>query len=427
MAMPSRTAHFAGAAAVAVLFLAGRPVGAENVLSLDDCIRTARENNPAVRALRYTVETRDVQVKSAASTLFPQLSANLGYTNLDGHDYRTNASLDDEAYTASLSLTQTLFASGRNIAALKKARTARTAAQAASARQEDVLTASIKKLYFQVVQNMNLLAARKDDLARKKDNAALVRLLYTIGNETKPNLDQTTYNVDRAAYQLRGTQAALADSLRRLNIEMGADPAAAVTVNPDSYTPAISLTIDECLSRARANRQDLAQKQLSIEANALERVIAHSERLPVVAVSAGYAWAGASFFPDDADIQTRLSVSVPLSAGFPVYSALRENTITRNTLAVEKKALEDSIAAEVAAAYDNASLARERLALADANIAVARDRATLARMEYNHGGLSFVEFESIEDNLSAAEQELANARFASESAKADLLAAIGGR
>lgn len=427
MAMPARTARAFCMAALTALVLTAIPAGAADVLSLDECITTALANNPALRELRYAADTTGVQVKSATYTLFPQLSAGINYTNLDGHDYRTNTTIDGDGYDASLSLTQTVFASGRNVASLKKARATLASARAACARQEDLLTASIKKRYYQVVENMILLAAREDDLARKKDNAALVGLLYKIGNETKPNLDQTTYNVARAAYNLRSTQSALTISLQTLALEMGLATGTAFTVNPATYTPAVTLTREECLARARANRKDLAQKQLSLEANALERTIARSERLPAVSLSAGYTWAGATFFPDDADIRTRLSVTFPLSAGFPVYAALKENTIARASLTVDKKALEDSIALEVTAAHEAVALAQERLALADTNIAVARDRSTLARMEYNQGGLSFIEFENIEDNLSAAEQERAAARFASESAKADLLAAIGER
>lgn len=410
--------------AQAVILMIPIPATAATQMDLAACISTAVRSNAALRTLGYAKQIKDVQVKTALSNLFPQLSAGINYTNQAGHSYVTDSQTDSSAYDANVKVTQSLFTSGQNTGNLKKARSNYRIAESGYLQEEVSLVASIKKLYYQAVQNTSLISAREAELKRKKNNLAIVQLLYQVGNEKKPNLDQAKYNVKQAEYQLLSAKNSLTTSLQQLKKEMGVDPGADISV-VEAYTDDLSLTQEQALARALEERQDLKQKTLSIEINKIERTIAKSDFLPTASISAAYNWAGGSFFPADSDVSTVFSVSLPLSNGFPLYAALKENAITLESLLAEKKSLIDSITIEVNTAYMSVALARDRLSLAADNIAVAQDRATLAGIEYKQGSTSFVEFEQIEDNLSSAEQELVNARYSYESAKAELLSAIG--
>lgn len=399
-------------------------VFSESILDLNKCISTALENNPDLRKLRYDREISNVQLKSTIYSLYPQLSLDMGYSNQIGHSYATDADNESSGYNASLRVSQSLFTSGKNTANLKKARNSLSLTESRYIQQENSLVVNVKKLYYQVLANTNLVKTRENELKRRRDNLVIVKLLYQVGNEKKSNLDQSEYYIKQAAYNLNNAIENLDLSILQLKKEIGLAKNEEITI-AEQYTDDIVLNPEQAIEEALRDRQDLKQMELNIETNKLERISLRSEYLPAASVSAGYNWGGERFFPDSTDWNAMFSVSLPISSGFPLYSKLKENEINNTSLILQKKDLIETIGIEVRTARIKANAARNRLSLSEDNIKVAKERAVLAGFDYNQGNISFIEFEEIENNLSSAELELIEARNAYELAKSDLLNTIG--
>ncbi|MFA5858360.1 MAG: TolC family protein [Elusimicrobiota bacterium] len=403
------------------------PSYSETKMVLEDCINTALKNNAVLSALAYDKELKNVQLKSTVYIVYPQVNLNLNYLQMIGYSFVQNTGGDSSGYDTGLKITQTLFSSGKNTATIKKAQNNYKLAELQYIQQQNTLILNIKKLYFQLLQNNALLITRETELKRRKENCAIVSLLYQIGNEKKTNLDQAEYYTKKSEYDLLAAKNNVEMSLLQLKKEMGKGQGEMIIVDEQYTGDEIKLEADKAIEVALKNRPDIKQKEVSIEINKLDRIVAQSEYLPAVSASAGYNLAGKTLTPTTSDANTVLSISFPISAGFPLYLKLKENDITLNSLLLEQKSLLETITIEVKAAYFKTVLAKSRFALAEANIDVAEERAILAGIEYKQGNISFLEFEDIEDNLNTAELELIEARFNYELAKADLLNAMGIR
>jgi len=85
----------------------------------------------------------------------------------------------------------------------------------------------------------------------------------------------------------------------------------------------------------------------------------------------------------------------------------------------------DSVAADVRAAVRNSASAKEKLALAEQGSALARESARIARLQYDHGLISFTDASQTEQTALAAEQDLVAARVAYVVAAVRLRVALG--
>ncbi|HNW44873.1 MAG TPA: TolC family protein [Elusimicrobiales bacterium] len=388
--------------------------------TLNDCLRAAAANNTDLRALAVNRDSAKLAVNSALYDLFPQVGAELGYSDTSAHNYKSDADTGSQLYTGSLRVTQSLYSGGRNSAAYKLAKNSYRLADYSYKDKLAELAMTVKQYYFQTLQSAELVRTGREAVARKEHNHSLIRLLYQGGNEKNTNVDQAEYNVDKARLGLRQTEKSYDLSRLKLKQVLGLDSEEELELEPGDgiYGRDFPMTEDEAVKRALGDRVELRKSELNFDSNERERFAARAEFLPSVNLSAVYDRAGASFIPERNSFTTGIAVSLPLSGGFPLYTSLKRNKLERKSLELTRENLVRSISYQVRSAYITLELDKIKVELARKNLKIARDRSTLANLEYSQGSLSFIEFEDIENNLSGAESGLVEAVYALENAKA---------
>lgn len=309
----------------------------QNKFALDDCIKIAKSNNYRIKELELDKQSKELRLKSAWNNIFPQLSFNLGYDNSKKYIYDTDLETLSKGYSANFSVSQVLFRSGYHRANIEKAQNNLKMSELNYKQEENSLVLRIKAKYYQVLQNINLAKMRENDVKRKEDNVALIKLLYQVGNEKKTNLDQAELDLETAKNNLLNAQESLKISIQRLNIEMGNDPDVPIELNDELTYSEYSFDEKEALKKAFELRPDFKQKELSIKSAELDKVTARSDFLPNASLSAGYNWAGNSFFPDKNGWNTRLNISIPILSGFPLYTSLQDAKTNLDTLLIDQK------------------------------------------------------------------------------------------
>lgn len=407
---------------LAVLLLAAfsSPGQCAGTYSLDDCLRAAAANNTDLRSLALNRDSANLTVNSALYDLFPQVNAVLGYSDSSVYDYKLNARTANSGYTGTLSVTQSLYSGGRNTAAYKKAKNSYRLADYDWRDKLASLTMTVKQYYFQALQNAELVKTGRGAVERKEHNYSLIKLLYQGGNEKITNVEQAEYNVEKAKLDLLQTEKNSELALLHLKQTIGLDAEEPLELETgaQSYGRELTMTESEAVSAALAGRVDIKKAAINLESNELERTAAKSEFLPSASVSAAYDRRGKYFFPEQNSWTTGLTLSLPLSGGFPLYTSLKQNKLNRSSLNLEKENLIKNITYQTRSAHISLAMSRIRVNLAKKNLTIAKDRSTLANLEYSQGSISFIEFEDIEDNLSSAESGLVEAAYSYENAKA---------
>lgn len=393
--------------------------------TLEDCIRTAKNNNYRIKELKLSLESAELRLKSAWNNIFPQLSFNMGYSDSKSYDFSTDLESLSNGYSANFSVSQVLFRSGYNWANIRKAQNSLKISELGYRQEESSLALRVKTKYYKVLQDLNLVKMRHNDVRRKQDNAALIKLKYQVGNEKKTNLDQAELDLETANYDLLDAQESLKISIKRLNIEIGNDPDAVIELNDEMVYSGYKYDEAEALKQAFELRPDFKQKELSIRSAELDRVTARSDLLPSASLSAGYSWAGDNFFPERSGWNTRLSVSFPILSGFPLYTGIKDAKTNLETLLIDIKQMQKSIAVDVHEASVNLMLADKNVRIKEKALGVARNREILSRMEYSQGKLSYLEFEDTELRLTQAEISYIQSLYQFEISKASFENTIG--
>ena len=364
-------------------------------LSLAEAVRLAAQQSTAVQSARYRVEAAQARVTQTRADLLPNVSglATERRTTLNsaaafpielpvpGIDPNGTVLGPLDVFDARARLNQNVFDASA-LARVKSAKTGVAAAGAGVGQSADVAAASAANAY------LGVLRADAVYLARLQDSTLAADLLRIAQDQLKAGTG-VALDVTRARAQLTGARAQLIVarndrdrtridlartlSLPLVNIELE-DSLATLPEN-------VATTEQVALSTALANRNDLRAIELQAQAARQQASAIRAEALPTVGVLADYGLSqrnGRSFLPT---YDLGVSLSVPIFDGFRREGRIEEQTSTARDLENRARDLRVQVEADVRTAVLNlassteaVAAARERLSLAEQEVAQARER-----------------------------------------------------
>ena len=233
------------------------------VLTLEEAIDIARQNNPGLQAVRNDEGVANWNVRSAYGALFPSASVN-GGISWQGAGEQTFGSLTAEQLGfanqpsflfSNYNLSLNYEINGRTLMAPGQAKADRVATYAQMAGAEADLTFRVTQGYIDVLRQAEQLRVSEQQLERATFNLRLVRAQLSVGTATGVDVGQAEVSVGRAEVTILQTANALENARIRLLQLMGAD---------DLYSPFVPTTPFE-LSEPLWDREELYQ--LGLESN----------------------------------------------------------------------------------------------------------------------------------------------------------------
>jgi outer membrane protein TolC len=409
---------------------------AEDRLTLADAVARAASFAASARIARLETLRADKDVARERASLFPDVRlvalasdrtydvAPLGFSlpgaaeNLVGPVRETDARLFAEQALVDLS-------------SLWKVRAAREAADASRA---NAASSASDAAYRAAVAYVAAARARATLDAQRADLDLAVQLLDLAQRQlaagTAARIDVTRAMTREA--EARGLVAiaeneferARIDLARALGLPSDSTFALADTLSGDLISP---VPDDESAAVAFAldHREDLRAARALARAAETRRAAARAERLPRLVASADYGFDGTK--PSDA-IATRtvaLRVSWPLWNGLERESRIQQESLICEEMDVRAHDLELQIAADIRSAWTTVvsgrhqeDIASERLSLADAELAQARER-------FANGVASNIEVLEAQSSLNRSREALIGARAAVAASRLELARAAG--
>jgi outer membrane protein TolC len=387
---------------VALLAFLARVAAAQQVsgdttvrLTLGEAVRLAAHQNVAVETARYRVQAAQARVTQKRADLLPNLSASAfeRRTTLNsaaafpiefpipGISPRGTILGPLDVFDARARVTQSLFDPAAR-ARIESARTGAAAAGADVGTSADVAASSAANAYLGVLRADAVYRARLQDSTLAAELLQIARDQLTAG--TGVALDVT-----RARSQLTGarTQLIMARNERdRTRIDLtrtlGLPRVNLVLVDSLGTLPLnVATTEREALDAAYKNRNDLQSLTLQAEAARQQASAIQKERLPSVGAIADYGLSqrnGRSYLPT---YDLGVIVSLPIFDGFHREGRVEEQQSVARDLDNRARDLRAQVEADVRTAVLNlasstevVAAARERLTLADQEVAQARER-----------------------------------------------------
>lgn len=408
-------------------------------LSLREAVDRALEFNLGAVGLSEAVRQARGQSKIARSALLPNFSASLNetvqQTNLQALGLRLGSPIPGFApptivgpfsfYDLRASLSQTVF----DLTARNNYRATKELARANEFSVDDardLIVLAVGGTYLQVIAARSRIDAARAQLVTAE-------ALYKQTSEQRSAGVVAQIDLNRSQIQLFTQQqrlVSLENDYAKLKITLarlaGLPPNEQYELSdaiPFADVP--TLTFDEALKQAFAQRSDLKAAQAQVDAAEHARSAARAERLPSFAVRADYGVIGTNPSQAHGTFTVAGTVRVPIWQGGRTKG---QTEVAEAALAQRQAELEDlkgRIESEVRNAYFDLQAAASQVDVARKNIQVSTQNLDLTRQKFEAGVSDNFEVVQSQEALSTANNDYINSVFAHNLAKLSLARALG--
>jgi outer membrane protein len=435
-----------------VLLAAGGVQGQQvtGILTLDDALRIAREQNPAFQRARNDLEPASLAVRQAfANAFLPSISASMGFsgsqsTAMTGLDpFGQVVRLDEPRRSSGSGASQgisaglTLFDGLASFRGLQAQRAAYSGVEAAIAQQEVQLTSQVSREYYQAVRTLRLIELEEQLLASARERLASTEALMRLAARNRvdvlgarADVAQNEQAVERARGEADKARLALAATL-------GLDPATSITFDtllPDVFDPS-DLDPATLVTLALRSSPVIQQREAGVEAAQYQLSAARGRRLPTISGSMGYsrsvnqpgsrfgAWGEIN--PLNHGHSFSVSASLPVFSRFQTSSAIVSASTSVQNAQHDLRGARLTLERDVRSALIDLRNAYRSLQLAEENADLSRERQDLTQEQYRLGGVNFTELQNVIDRMAQAERQLLDARFQFITARLSLEERLG--
>lgn len=400
---------------VLCLFMAGLCASSGDVLTLDEAIASAMENNISLEIAQIELR-QSLRNASVASSYIPDISINGSFTASGSAMDSTGSLTARGGIGISMDLGTNLItdATEKSIE--------RTLASLAYSSTVDSLEESVTTSYWNLVAGANQVEVAQNSLDNAKKNHEDVLEAYNSGLRSELELA----NAELAVAEAEGNLKALSDSYElskeSFRILTGIDEKDFVLENLPS-TVFLSLpSADELYTEYAANTNTI--KTYSAKVSQSETALTStriSTQLPTVTLSTGWdigpestymgSWNGS--FSDNASVT--LAFSIPISSYIPGSTGYNQVENAKDGVAIAKLDLrkaEDDLKNSISSALIDISQKKDNLLLANKKTAIAERTYELAKEAYSSGLMTLSDYLELESSLFSERISLVDARYA---------------
>jgi outer membrane protein TolC len=411
--------------------------GPSFALTLDEAIRRGLQTNLAALTNQQSVRAAEAKQTIQRSELLPYVAmdlfaadqqlnlAALGFTGASGLSSIPTIVGPFHYFDLRGGATQNVF----DLTRLRNWRSAREgvrSAQFAAQDARDVIVLVVTDGYLQVIA-----ASATVDSSRARVATAQATYQQAVDRNqagVAARIDATRTQVELQIEQQRliGAENDFAKLKIALARAIGLPPRQEYTLAEMlPYAPLASLTLDEALDRASANRSDLKAAESQVRVAEVGRQAAVAERYPSAAVSGDYGVIGPSPTNAHGTFSVTASVRVPIFQGGRVQGDIEQADTVLQQRRAELEDLRGRVDADVRTAFLDLTSAANQVRVADSNRTLAQDTLTQARDRFAAGVADTVEVVQAQEAVAVAEQDYIAALYAHNRAKGAIARAVG--
>ena len=402
---------------------------------LADCVRLGLAQSTVAANARRDQAIADAQFDQALSQALPSFSVSAGYTRLDeltaidfgGGESQEFGTLDN--YSVGAEVSQLLYSSGKVKAALRAAGTSKRYAEQVRAETDSGLVRDVRRAFYGILLARAAVEVNRESVAQLQQNAAQVK--ERLAHETASEFDHLTAQVrlaneEPALIAARNNLDLAMEDLRR---RLGLDDAPFEIDGELAYAP-VTVDLDALLAVALDSRPAIVGMQNLVKLRGEAVRSARADGLPEVRASARYDGANAYQFVSFEDEwewhwQASLSLEWALWDGGLTRGVVREKRLDKEKTEADLEEMRRLVRLEVRSAWLEMRRAGDAVQAARGNVALAERALGIAKVRYEQGLATYLEFTDSNLALSRARLTWHTALHAHSVALADLQYACG--
>ncbi len=402
-------------------------------LTLDEAIRIALENNPALKISERSLHKAANSVREARSAGNFQLLSTATYTRLDrvakaqfGPQTIRLGNLENR--TVRISLNLPIDISGIISNTVRSANVGVSIAELELRRTRNDLILQVIEAYQGVARAEEFVRVAEEALRNAEERLRLIRAQVDAGVASQFDLLRAETQVAQNRQALLNARNNVQLAQARLNSVLGRDLNTPVQVTlPTEQLPEMEGTLESLTAQAYAQRPEISAAEQSIRLAVLNIQNARRGSLPTLMLSGQWDFnLNTTTFNPRRETFTAVAVlSVPIWDGGITQARVAQ---ARNDLEIAQLRLQQTkelVALEVRSAYLSLLDARARLEVARKGLEQATEALRLARVRFEAGVSPQLEISDAEVAFTQARTNLVNAQYDYLSAFATLLRAVG--
>jgi outer membrane protein len=409
------------------LLLAGAPPAraaapdADGPLTLERAVATALANQPALRGAQAQTRAAQARASQADANLLPQLRAFGDVTRGD-----STASTTATAWGYGLTASQPLFDAGSWYQARAGRQAAASQAELERSTRLDVVLGA-RTAWYLAASAGDLVQVAKETLGNREAHLKQIEAFVRVG--TRPEIDLAQARADRASARvdLIVAENTFATAHAELNRAMGIAASTDYALAPAEHValPGEEGSIDELLAEALGSRPDVAARARRREAQASTLRQAQGGWLPTLTAVAGASERGPAADQTAGSWTLGLNLGWSLLEGGRTLGRANEARAQIDAIDADDEGFRQAIRLELEQARLGVRSAKGALEATAESLASARERLRLAEARYRAGLGSGLELNDAQVAVTTAAAQEVRARFALDSARAQLARALG--
>jgi len=400
------------------LLVAGQALAATRLLTLEECLAIAAEQNLDIQKAReYAsyVQGRYVEERAAA---LPQLGlqAGLGYSKDDSTKALYGASQMQASRTVDVSLAQPLYTWGKIGAALRAAEVGLKTADQQLRIYRQVAYRDVSIAFYDLLLAKELHRLAQANVTQKERHHVEATRKFEVGVATDYDLLAAEVAVQNARPELIRTAHSIRTARERLRFLLGPDQPELKVTGRIEATPEQLPGFDESLAVALAKRPELADQKLRIGINQELVTIANADDKPRLDLKGTAGWHQLEVSNPG---PVRQSDGPAWSAGiyltFPFFDGMRSRGRTLQarselrTSQLQEQQLRDAITIELRTARYILAESAEIITALTGTVRQAERLLQMAEKGFEYGVKTRLEVDDAQTNLLRAQNELARA------------------
>ncbi|MFN8273294.1 MAG: TolC family protein [Flavobacteriaceae bacterium] len=415
-----------------ILMLAGS-VHAQSLLTLEDAVKIALENNYAIRMARNDAQVSQTNVAIGNAGMLPKVTAS--FTDSNGIQHLSQTRADgtvnsvDNAKSSNISyganLDWTVFDGFKMFARYDQLKALQQLGESQMKLKILDRIGAVNTMYFDLVQQQLQLSALDTALVISKQRLTLAQNRYSIGKASKLEVlnAQVDLNADTSA--LLKQKELFAQTKTQLNQLLARDITTDFKVIQDIQVDP-KLDLAELTALAQKQNPQLESLLISKKVAELQLKQTKANRYPTVKVNTGYNFSEAKSELGFTTQSSARGLNYGLSATLNLFdgnSQNRNEKIAKLTVENSKLALEEqqqALQTQLALAYQTYQTQLQLSELEEKNVQIAQQNLNITLDKFRIGTITTFEFRTAQLNFVEAKTRYSNTLYQAKLAEIGL-------
>jgi outer membrane protein len=412
---------------VLLLWAGAVPAADTRLITFNEAVRTALEQNIELRQAQNAAASAEVGVSEARMQFAPDLRLGVSGSQNYGRNFNETEGriIDESSRSANVGVSSgvTLFNGFANTAALREANLNSRAGRLDLARARETVVFTVASNFLALIQRQEQLRVRRESLSAESALAQQIQTYVNAGTRTVADLYQQQANVASAQLAMvdaeRTTELARVDLMDTLHLDpRGAyefERPADAQLSSGKELPAL----DEMLARSLEQRSDLDAEEARVAAAEQGVSAARGGYWPDLSLSAGYSsgYTSVSPFSFSEQLDQRRGGSLGLNLSLPLFdrrsaaNASRRAELRTQSERLALESLKQDVGLQVRRVQLDYRSAREQMSAAEAQQRAADLALQTVQQRYQAGAATLVEVSQARASQVQAASSLVSARY----------------